>query len=40
VACTYLDPETCITLVVGDEAAVKDPLSRLGLPALEVLPPA
>jgi predicted Zn-dependent peptidase len=37
VACTHLDPETCITLVVGDERVVAEPLSRLGLPALEVL---
>jgi predicted Zn-dependent peptidase len=40
VACTYLDPEACTTLVVGDEAVVREPLSQLGLPALEVLPPA
>jgi zinc protease len=38
VACTYLDPETCVTLVVGDEAAVREPLLRLGLPDLEILP--
>jgi len=38
VACAHLDPESCITLVVGDERAVAGPLARLGLPALEVLP--
>ena len=38
VACAHLDPESCITLVVGDERAVAGPLSRLGLPPLEVLP--
>jgi predicted Zn-dependent peptidase len=38
VACAHLDPEACITLVVGDERAVAGPLSRLGLPVLEVLP--
>jgi predicted Zn-dependent peptidase len=39
VACAHLDPETCITLVVGDEAVVREPLSRLGLPPLEVMSP-
>jgi predicted Zn-dependent peptidase len=38
VACEYLDPEACITLVVGDDRVVAEPLSRLGLPALEVVP--
>ena len=38
VACAHLDPESCITLVVGDERVVAEPLSRLGLPSLEVLP--
>jgi predicted Zn-dependent peptidase len=38
VACEYLDPEACITLVVGDERVVAEPLSRLGLPVLEVVP--
>jgi len=38
VACAHLDPESCITLVVGDERAVAGPLARLGLPALEVMP--
>jgi predicted Zn-dependent peptidase len=37
VAGAYLDPETCVTLVVGDENVVREPLSRLGLPPLELL---
>jgi zinc protease len=38
VACSWLEPEACVTLIVGDEAVVREPLSRLGLPPLEVLP--
>ncbi len=38
VAGTYLDPESCVTLIVGDEKMVREPLSRLRLPTLEVLP--
>jgi predicted Zn-dependent peptidase len=40
VACDWLDPQACTTLIVGDEAVVREPLSRLGLPVLELLPPA